>query len=78
MFIPYEANTSLDYRCFGHVVQLGTEAFMSKVTQTAIVESKQSIWEYDPHAADSVINGGLDVIAVIRTLAVKVRTHFLF
>ena len=54
------------------MVQLGTEAFMLHVTQTAIVESKQVIWEYDPHTAQSAINGGLDLIAVIYTLAVKV------
>ncbi|RDX49551.1 hypothetical protein OH76DRAFT_1326409, partial [Lentinus brumalis] len=27
---------------------LGTEVFMSKITQTGLVESKQAIWEYDP------------------------------
>ncbi len=60
------------HRCFGHVVQLGTVDFMSEVTQVGLVKSKQAIWEYDPQAAESAINGGLDVITVIRTLVVKV------
>lgn len=46
---------------------------MSKVTQTAIVESKQAIWDYDPQDPSNRVEGGLDVIAIIRTLAVKVR-----
>ncbi len=50
---------------------------MGKVTQTALVESKQAIWDYDPQAEESIVNGGLDVIAVIRTLAVKVRKSIL-
>lgn len=44
---------------------------MSAITQIALVESKQAIWEYDPLGQDSAVQGGLDVIAVIRTLAVK-------
>lgn len=45
---------------------------MSKVTQTAIVESKQAIWDYNPQDPSNRVDGGLDVIAAIRTLAVKV------
>ncbi len=48
---------------------------MSKVTQMAVVESKQAIWEYNPTAAESIINGKLDMIAVIHTLAVKVSLN---
>ncbi|KAI1789149.1 hypothetical protein LXA43DRAFT_893277 [Ganoderma leucocontextum] len=59
--------------CYGHVVQLGVEDFMSAITQKAVVETKQAIWDYDPKHADSIVNGGLDVIAILRTLAVKVR-----
>ncbi len=64
--------TGIVCRCFGHVVQLGTVDFMSEVTQVGLVASKQAIWDYDPEAVESAINGGLDAIAVIRTLAVKV------
>ncbi len=59
--------------CSRNVVQLGIEVFMSKVTQTAIVELKQAIWDYDPQDPSNRVEGGLDVIAIIRTLAVKVR-----
>ena len=45
---------------------------MGKVTQVAVAESRQAIWDYDPLAPGSAVNGGLDAIAVIRTLAVKV------
>ena len=62
----------------GHVIQLGIEAFMTIVTQTALVESKQAIWEYDPLALNSAVVGGLDVIAIIRTLAIKVLFRRIF
>ena len=64
--------TNFDYRCFSHVVSLGIEDFMDGVTQVAVVESKQAIWEYDPRATESLVLGGLDTIATIRTLATKV------
>ena len=54
------------------MIQLGVEDFMTAVTQTALIESKQAIWEYDPQADTSAVGGGIDVIAIIRTLAVKV------
>ncbi|KAI0743013.1 hypothetical protein C8Q80DRAFT_1064268, partial [Daedaleopsis nitida] len=34
--------------CFGHIIQLAIEDFMSEVTQTGLVESKQAIWEFNP------------------------------
>ncbi len=50
---------------------------MSAVTQIAVIETKQAIWDYDPTLEQNRVTlGGLDVIAIIRTLAVKVR--FLF
>ncbi len=46
---------------------------MREVTQIAVVESKQAIWEYDPQLPENrIAAAGLDVIAIIRTLAVKV------
>ncbi|KAL1947386.1 hypothetical protein VTO73DRAFT_14347 [Trametes versicolor] len=60
--------------CFAHVIQLGVEDFMKEVTQIAVVESKQAIWEYDPQLLENrIAAGGLDVIAIIRTLAVKIQ-----
>lgn len=64
-------------RCIGHVVQLAIEDFMKAVTQVGLVESKQAMWEYDPKASENrVLCGGLDVIAAIRTLAIKVHLAF--
>ncbi|TBU52032.1 hypothetical protein BD310DRAFT_791659, partial [Dichomitus squalens] len=34
--------------CYGHIVQLGVEDFMGAITQKAVAETKQAIWEYDP------------------------------
>ena len=73
-FVRPLANTDLfDSRCIGHVVQLAIEDFMKAVTQVGLVESKQAMWDYDPKAAENrVLSGGLDVIAAIRTLSIKV------
>ena len=74
-FVRSSANTDLfGSRCIGHVVQLAIEDFMKAVTQVGLVESKQAMWDYDPKAAENrVLSGGLDVIAAIRTLSIKVR-----
>ena len=46
---------------------------MGTVIKKAAAETKQAIWDYDPRLEEnSVMHGVLDVIAVIRTLAVKV------
>ena len=47
---------------------------MGHITKIAAVENATAIWEYDPTRADNhVLGGSLDVIAAIRTLAIKVR-----
>jgi hypothetical protein len=47
---------------------------MSHITKLAVIETTNAIWEYDPADPDNrVLGGGLDVIATIRTLAIKVR-----
>lgn len=47
---------------------------MDHITKIAAVETTTAIWEYDPSLPDNrVLNGSLDVIAAIRTLAIKVR-----
>ena len=63
---------SLCCRCLDHVIQLGIEGFMGKITKKSALETSQAIWEYNPKAADSLINGTADIITKIRTLAVKV------
>lgn len=47
---------------------------MGHITKIAAVENATAIWEYDPTREDNrVLGGSLDVIAAIRTLAIKVR-----
>jgi hypothetical protein len=51
---------------------------MSHVTKIAAVENFAAIWEYDPSQPENTVLGGeLDVISVIRTIAIKVRFIFL-
>lgn len=46
---------------------------MRQITKTAAVENATAIWKYDPTLDDNrVLGGSLDVIAAIRTLAIKV------
>jgi hypothetical protein len=71
------------FSCFGHVVNIANVAVMSCVTQIAAIENATAIWEYDPSLpGNRILGGSLDVIAAIRTIAVKVsvflrRFHFL-
>ena len=54
-------------------MNLANVAFMEHVTKLAAVENSQAIWEYDPSLPDNrVLGRGLDVIAAVRTLAIKV------
>jgi hypothetical protein len=46
---------------------------MTHITKIAAVEMVTAIWEYDPLLPDNcVLNGSLDIIAAIQTLAIKV------
>ena len=64
--------------CLGHVVNLGNIDVMSHITKIAAVENATTIWEYDPTREDNrVLGGSLDVIAAIRTLAIKVIVQVL-
>jgi hypothetical protein len=73
------------YSCLGHAVNLGNVDVMAHITKIAAVENATAIWEYDPTRDDNrVLGGSLDVIAAIRTLAIKVsivlnlqRSHFM-
>lgn len=48
---------------------------MSHITKIAVVETSTAIWEYDPELpSNRVLGGSLDVIATVRTLAIKVCT----
>jgi hypothetical protein len=60
-------------RCLAHVVNLGNVDVMGQITKLAAVETATAVWEYDPTRDDNrVLGGSLDVIAAIRTLAIKV------
>lgn len=49
---------------------------MAYVTQIGVAESAALIWEFDPSDPQNrVLGGQLDVIAAIRTLAVKVSSR---
>ena len=51
---------------------------MTHITKIAAIETTTAIWEYDPSLPDnSVLGGSLDVIAAIRTVAIKVCCMFL-
>jgi hypothetical protein len=48
---------------------------MAHITNIAAVENKTVIWEFNPALqTHRVANGGLDVIAAICTLAIKVSS----
>ena len=60
------------------MVNLGNVDVMTHITKIAVVENATAIWEYDPSRKDNrVLGGSLDVIAAIRTLAIKVKCIFL-
>ena len=46
---------------------------MAHITKIAAMEMTSAIWKYDPSLPDNhMLNGSLDVIAVIHTLVIKV------
>lgn len=59
--------------CLEHVVNLANVDIMSHITKVAVIETTNAIWDYDPEDPNNrVLGGGLDVIATIRMLAIKV------
>ena len=63
------------HRCFEHVVNIANVAVMSRIMRIAAIETTAAIWEYDPSLPDNrVLGGSLDVIASIRTLAIKIQS----
>ena len=62
-------------RCLEHVINLANVAVMGHITKIAVIENTNAIWEYDPELPNNrILGGSLDVVAAIRTLAIKVRT----
>ncbi|KAF8234782.1 hypothetical protein L208DRAFT_1259873, partial [Tricholoma matsutake] len=67
--------SDFEYSCLGHVVNLAEVDVMTHITKIAAVETTTAIWEYDPSLPDNhVLNGSLDIIAAIRTLAIKIQS----
>jgi hypothetical protein len=65
------------HRCLAHVVNLRNIDVMAHITKIAAVETTTAIWEYNPSLSDNrVLNGSLDVITTIQTLAIKVCLIF--
>jgi hypothetical protein len=63
--------------CLEHVVNLANVDVMGHITKIAAVENATAIWEYDPDLCDNrVLGGSLDVIAAVRTIAIKVFSFF--
>jgi hypothetical protein len=61
--------------CLAHVVNLGVVAVMSMITRIANVETSTAIWEFDPTDPNNrVLGNSLDVVAAVRTIAIKVRS----
>ncbi|KAF8223047.1 hypothetical protein L208DRAFT_1312717, partial [Tricholoma matsutake] len=61
--------------CLEHVVNLANVAVMTHIMKIAVVENANAIWEYDPELpGNCVLGGSLDVVAAIRTLAVKIQS----
>ena len=76
LFIP-AWDLGFVFSCFGHVVNIANVAVMSCVTQIAAIENATAIWEYDPSLpGNRILGGSLDVIAAIRTIAVKVSVAY--
>lgn len=60
--------------CLAHVINLAITDFMSVITKIAHVETATAIWEFDPTLSQNrVLGDSLDVVAVIRTLAIKIQ-----
>lgn len=60
--------------CLAHVVNLAITDLMGVITRIAHVETTTAIWEFDPMLSQNrVLGDSLDVVAVIRTLAIKIQ-----
>ncbi len=59
--------------CLAHVINLGNIDIMRNITNIAAVKNVTAIWEYNPtQPGNRVLGGSLNVIAALRTLAIKV------
>ena len=63
------------YRCFAHIINLAVVVFMNQITKITAVDNANMIWDYDPALPDNRIEGGLDQIAALWTVIMKVRVE---
>ena len=60
--------------CLTHVVNLAITDFMSVIMKMAHVKTMMAIWVFDPMLPQNQVFGdSLDIIAAIRTLAIKIQ-----
>ena len=60
--------------CLAHVLNLAIVDVMSEVTRIGHIATSTAIWEFDPSLpSNRVMNHGLDVVAIVRTLAIKIQ-----
>ncbi|KAG1726869.1 uncharacterized protein EDB91DRAFT_1061452, partial [Suillus paluster] len=61
--------------CLAHVLNLAIVVFMSDITWIDSIKTMVAIWEFDPTLFNNCLLGGLlDVVAAVRTLAIKVHS----
>ncbi|KAG2752567.1 hypothetical protein P692DRAFT_20708915, partial [Suillus brevipes Sb2] len=61
--------------CLAHVVNLAVTDIMSVITRIANIETTTAIWEFDPLLPNNrVLRDSLDVVAAVRTLAIKIQS----
>ena len=61
--------------CLAHVLNLAIIDVMNVITHIAAVETTTAIWEYDPTLTNNrVMDNSLDIIATVRTLAIKIQS----
>jgi hypothetical protein len=57
-----------------HVLNLAIVDIMAEITRIDHIATTTAIWEFDPMLpSNRVMNNSLDVVAAIRTLAIKIQ-----
>ena len=60
--------------CLAHVLNLAIVDIMAEITQIDHIVTMAAIWEFNPTLlTNCVMNNSLDVVAAIRTLAIKIQ-----
>ncbi|KAG6904650.1 hypothetical protein DXG01_008378, partial [Tephrocybe rancida] len=63
--------------CLEHVTNLATVDVMGHITKIKAIDTTSAIWDYSPgDDVNRVLDGCIDVIATIRTLAIKLECGF--